>query len=338
MINEKNDYTLYEEEVLSQWRSRGNKARNFLENNNYIKLLSQYLDLAGEQDFFPYVDPDSDKLNICSYYSELTDYLNLVEGNGGWVFERPKGCKSRNENENDNNNIKIAVKEKGKIKFWITSDQFGFSADRGALFNKKYPYGCLYEYAKFRADKWKIYELIAECILKTRTLGGGFVWPVMKKSDGTGTNYCTFNCRGVDTYIEDRVDVTLLEIKKYYSNNDEEKKSSFVFEKVNADKRFGKWFDHFLHYVDADGSSYYGFKSYVKYFGFDDFVMEENGDCWPIDIIESDLENNKKVSLKDNNGKKIKDISSVDDLKRMVKNVRKMTIERSKLMSKIVSA
>lgn len=62
---------------------------------------------------------------------------------------------------------------------------------------------------KLDKDPDAIAEFLANYVYKTRTLGGSFLWPKSLCS--------TYNkSRGIRNYIEDRVDLTLLEIKHIY--------------------------------------------------------------------------------------------------------------------------
>ena len=62
---------------------------------------------------------------------------------------------------------------------------------------------------KSENDQAKAAEFLTKYVYTTRTLGGSFLWPESWHRD--------YNMgRGNRSYIEDRVDLTLLEIKHYF--------------------------------------------------------------------------------------------------------------------------
>ena len=67
------------------------------------------------------------------------------------------------------------------------------------------------EMQKNKSDKDTdaVAEFLANYVYTTRTLGGSFLWPETLWKDYNKS-------RGNGNYIEDRVDLTLLEIKHYF--------------------------------------------------------------------------------------------------------------------------
>lgn len=57
-------------------------------------------------------------------------------------------------------------------------------------------------------------EFVAECIWDVRTLSGCFLWPLIRIGNPWKSMYNIY--RGVRSYIEDRVDLTLYKIKSFY--------------------------------------------------------------------------------------------------------------------------
>ena len=198
------------------------------------------------------------------------------------------------------------------------------------------------------------------------------MWPtnvVWNNDQWKGIRSLNYNTkRGVGSIIEDRVDLTLYEIKKYYVYK-EDKKNNLDFE---SDKfklstyMFGEdiWLEDWLNLFGS-------FERYVDFLCFQPFVVkDENEKYWPIDIIESDLSyhiekgghpyqsGNCCLSTRsypwggDDKGiEKIDDLpkpkeyriktmykkEDIKGLKQMLENVRLLTLERTKLMEELKS-
>ena len=214
------------------------------------------------------------------------------------IFLKKKGgenCFSITENvikfkNNDN--------EGSESKMFLISDQFCFSAPahkKGSFKltgwnTKKYPYA-RYLYMKENNIGKEIneahIELVANVIYETRILGCSFIWPILE-NENRSSEYN--KNRGVKSYIEDRVDLTLQEIKMFYkflkeNNSDVEnicnsmKEEGYILLSGNDYKEIYKWL-----------SAFKNFKNYVEFFCFQDFVeVNEKGECYVLDIIKSKL-------------------------------------------------
>ena len=106
----------------------------------------------------------------------------------------------------------------------------------------------------------------------TRTLGGSFIWPTPKKSEGFRNSKYNMS-RGVVSYIEDRVYLTLLEIKhaldgEYHKSQHKDDILYALYIKNTDGIR--TWLDHFE-----------TFEKFDDYFMFNYFI--ENG--MPINIL-----------------------------------------------------
>lgn len=348
--------THYEEEIYSDWIKKHQCKK-------YTELMRKFerdncIGLRHEIPRPPYSDPDCDCLKDCSYYWELTQFLNQQEENMGGEFKyvAPSKCKKDDRNEEklhgENGEKEIAVYCKdasGKPDLYLKSDQFGFSAYN---LDKKYPYGMLYEKAKQKDDEKKKEEqfaFIADCIYDTRTLGGGFLWPLDMWSGYNAARGGTANSSGKLFYIEDRVDLTLLEVKHLFEwicEEDERKKDVIwnkytdkifrkkIKEDSKKDSVYIKWLQHFE-----------SFENYIKFFCFDDFM--EN--VMPLDIVESELRlsddgmraEGVKIPLKDPTKYKDREKYSIyhlpeSEMLKMLNNVRTLIIARSRKMQAVL--
>ena len=358
---------------------------------DYVQLMKKYLEggtwthlskTKGKEEKKqiekpPYQDPD--EWPGCSYYWELTRFLNKRES---WLEDKmkkmgkayqpyryiaPNKCKKHEgakwKQGSDTNEI-IVKGDNNEEKFRLKSDQFGFSVgDSRAKFNS-HPYGYLCKLVekekKTKKEKDEVCEVIEKCIYHTRTLGGGFLWQV---DPGDARNqkavYGYYNMqRGTNSYIEDRVDLTLLEIKHLFEwlgmPKDKHKEdtlfsgdllSSRVI-KCKEEKGVREYIEWLLHFGT--------FENFIRFFCLDDFVDE----TWmPLDIMKSKLEwDDKKKGPKSSNVgkssfplkdpteykpndsdsyKKLKKLSAAD-LKQMLENVRILTLARSYKMQEVI--
>ncbi|NLK29230.1 MAG: hypothetical protein GX306_12980, partial [Clostridiales bacterium] len=164
-----------------------------------------------------------------------------------------------------------------------------------------------------------------------RTIGGCFIWPIQKccgKKIQWRANYNI--ARGIRSYLEDRVDLTLLEVKHYYDYIDDresyKKNNPYNDRLYSSIKKETSTMEDFLAHFGS-------FKNYVQYFHFQDFVEEINEyTLMPINIVCSDLEKNCKVLLENEPEHKTNRIKELDEktLKQMLKNVKKLTNERTR--------
>ena len=240
----------------------------------------------------PYKDPDAISSNNISFYNDITNYLKI--SNSNLVKERKIDnlnniVFSKNENE-----LKPFVTIDNKI-IYLTSDQFGYTAPRyDKEYNKYYgfnnenrKYYPYHKYIEYSKDKNIACKNVAKWINVTRTIGGSFIWPTLN-----GTSL--YNMSRGGKRIEDRVDLTLLEIKHFYDvlnenkeNNDNNKERSNY--KENLIKEYNQKYainnvnpvlfsckDKDLIYTWLE--TFKTFENYVEFFMFEDFLkFDENG-------------------------------------------------------------
>ncbi len=198
----------------------------------------------------------------------------------------------------------------------LYSDQFGFSAP---CTNLNHIYDKYLEVSqKLGKDKDETIEKVIKWVMESRTVGGSFIWPNVKGSKKTYNFRRGGSCYG-GSYIEDRVDLTLLEIRNYF------KKTSTKYDILPSCEEERKWLDSF-------GS----FENYVDELKFKAFVDKN---YMPYDIVNSDFaEGNKKViDESEVDYKKKHSIYIVEDerdylgkIERMLNNVNILINERFK--------
>lgn len=223
--------------------------------------------------------------------------------------------------------ITVYYKDKygNKQHFTVHSDQFGFSAVPCIYFRKNYPLSRYLEMQKNKSDKDPdaVAEFLANYVYTTRTLGGSFLWPETLWKDYNKS-------RGNGNYIEDRVDLTLLEIKHYFEYRDLDDKKKF---KYSGDILF-------RYYDNLDAQTWFGFfdsfEDYVDFFMFNDFVDKDKQtkEYTPINILtgeafETDYPGYKKDTLKE--------IEDEKQLKEMLERVRDMVEKRTKKMEDLIN-
>lgn len=241
-----------------------------------------------------YIDPDGKKNT--DFYSALSDFLNASR-----ISQKNNKILSFEANEAPYGMITVYYKDQygNEQHFTVHSDQLGFSADTWIYFSTKYPLSRYLEMQKNKLDKLKnksdidvVAKFLTEYVYTTRTLGGSFLWPE--------SLWSTYNKnRGNGRYIEDRVDLTLLEIKHYFEYRELEDKKKF---KYSGDILFSR-------YKIPDAQTWFGFfdsfEDYVDFFMFNDFVHidEQTKEYTPINILtgepfEKDYLNYEKDVLK----------------------------------------
>lgn len=275
-----------------------------------------------------------------------------------WNCPNPTSTFRSDQNPKDFENLrrdpsKILVyelNEDGKVKnpnepyLRLTSDQLGFSAisndlydDPELLFYKKYPlYRLFYLGIKegiSDIDGENINEFISNFIYDTRTLGGAFVWPT-NDTEVDGDINCNYNReRGVRWYIEDRADLTLLEVKCYY----EDKEKNQLVLKANKGSEMYKFLELFRCRDDEDPSK--SFRNFVKFFMFDSFVVNKKGDLTPKNIRDKNLNPFKFDDEKYNIGTPLrlsKDDLDAKELKTILERVQDMVFNRTRAMEAIL--
>lgn len=342
-----------------------NESKEESEKYEFIKKYAEWMEKP--QGECPYSDPD-EASNNSQFYNKITEFLNKQKNiyNKELEFIEPT-------DENDKPGDRTITVKKGKDAYlYLTSDQFGFSANKKGIYdeknhrlNEKYPF---VKYVK-KFDGYK--SLVGETIWYTRTIGGSFLWPKVGSATKWDSPYN--RTRGVRFYIEDRVDLTLYEIKEYldYKNkrkqglNTEEPKNNFLYNAIKkADKKeasecknckacdkdkchkaegneLKKWF-----------SLFDSFKTYVDFFCFNDFVNSENEEFYPKDIFTGesikDIEKYREgggkykfIQKKDEDTKKDeaakKNYATKEDLEKAFHNLIAWTVARSVRMEIIIS-
>lgn len=293
-----------------------------------------------------YIDPDGTYKNSASpFYKKLVGFLILMEKkfNDNWEYSFHHKYTKNNENPNG---IWVSDSNNPKPILFLRSDQFGFSAPReeNRAWNSKYPYA---SFLNLGGEK----EFAAKCIWDMRTLGGSFLWPLIDETSKDKKCWRSkYNMnRGVRSYIEDSVDLTLYEIRSFYNliekyKNENNKMISkrltaegYILLQDNDNEKICEWLRHFEN-----------FKAYVEYFGFRPFVDDE---YQVIDITKSTLPYDEKgkdgftcgysiLSEETVEGyrmsKRIETIEDKEKIKQILINVRNMTLRRTIYMETIL--
>jgi len=263
-----------------------------------------------------YIDPDGKKNT--DFYSALSDFLNASR-----ISRKNNKILSFEANEAPYGMITVYYKDKygNKQHFTVHSDQLGFSAVPWIYFSTKYPLSRYFEMQKNKEAA----QFLAKYVLTTRTLGGSFLWPESWHKDYNRE-------RGNRNYIEDRVDLTLLEIKHYFEYRDLDDKENFKFSKDRL----------FIHYKKTDAQTWFGFfdsfEDYVDFFMFNDFVKDisTNGkkEYMPINILTGERFKTDYPGYKRNT---LKEIEDEKQLKAMLDLVMDKVKTRSEKMEDLIN-
>lgn len=264
-----------------------------------------------------YNDPDNKKNT--DFYDKLASFLNAAS----WKNKKNLYFKA---NEAPYGMITVYYKDKKgeEHHFTIHSDQLGFSAVPCIYFKQNYPLSRYLEMQKNKSDKDPdaIAEFLANYVYTTRTIGGSFLWPeTLWKSYNPG--------RGC-AKIEDRVDLTLLEIKHYFEYRDLDDKKKF---KYRRDILFSR-------YKIPDAQTWFGFfdsfEDYVDFFMFNDFVDKDKQtkEYMPINILTGEAFEKGYLNYETNTLKKIED---ENQLKEMLDLVMDKVKTRSGNMEKLIA-
>ena len=315
-------------------------------NSDYYKKLVELEMFLKKQDFETqecgeYIDPDgtyNDKNS--DYYKKLVEFLNQQEKKyivkeNRWTYEF----------KHDYPQCIEATKNGGHV-LYLRSDQFGFSAPKlyklGAC-DKRYPYWN-YLINSGDDDKEKVKNVI-KWVKTSRTIGGSFIWPIWKNGDNFSSSYN--KNRGVGSYIEDSVDLTLFEVKNYYTCKINEGKDigEYLFRSVDVlweselnkvESTMVKWLNHF-----GD------FNTFIKYFLMNDFVKEheQDNEYIPMDITTGKeltpelVKKYRESYIKEKNIEiqgRIKD-KNPGDLLEMLNRLEECIENRSKKMIKVIN-
>ena len=240
-----------------------NKDRAQKECNKILRKLGDSGAVVNDESKNRYkIYNDPDKKENVDFYNDLSDFLNAAS------------CEHRKDllfkaNGLSKKGIMVYRKKDKKEYFTIQSDQLGFSADTWIYFSTKYPLSRYFEMQKNKEAA----KFLTDYVLATRTLGGSFLWPESLYKDYNPGRGCA--------KIEDRVDLTLLEIKHYFEYRELDDKKNFKFSKDRL----------FVHYKKTDAQTWFGFfdsfEDYVDFFMFNDFVDkdEQTKEYTPINIL-----------------------------------------------------
>lgn len=276
-----------------------------------------------------YNDPDGKENE--KFYRALSDFLNASR-----ISRKNNKILSFEANEAPYGMITVHYKgQNGKeYGFRLHSDQLGFSAVPCIYFRNNYPLSRYLEMQKNKLDKRKnkskkatdaVADFLAGYVYTTRTLGGSFLWPE--------SWYKAYNMsRGNGSYIEDRVDLTLLEIKHYFEYRDLDDKKKF---KYRRDILFSR-------YKIPDAQTWFGFfdsfEDYVDFFMFNDFV-EDIGiggkkEYMPINILNGEPFEKDCLYYEEDIIKNICEKGLKDVLERVMNMVANRTKNMEKLIAK----
>lgn len=266
-----------------------------------------------------YIDPD--KKENEEFYRELSNFLNAANSHrknklSFVAYETPDEMISVYYNKD---------KKDEKKYFSLHSDQLGFSAVPWIYFRKDYPLSRYLEMQKNKSDKDPdaIAEFLANYVYTTRTIGGSFLWPESWHKDYN-------RGRGNGSYIEDRVDLTLLEIKHYFEYRELDDKKNF---KYSGDILF-------RYYDNLDTQTWFGFfdsfEDYVDFFLFNDFVDKDKQtkEYTPINILTGEPFEKGYLNSETNT---LKDIKDEKQLKAMLERVRDMVEKRTIRMEDLIN-
>ena len=339
-----------------------NKGKEETEKQEFIKKYAEWIE--EPQGTCPYSDPDGvneNNVKNIGFYTNITSFLNnrckeFTDKSRLEVenieFLPPTGIK-KDEPEPKNRTIVVEGHN-----LYLTSDQFGFSANKDIYDNKNDRLKNQYPFVKYVKNYGGSDSLVGDTIWYTRTIGGSFLWP---KVDQNGWRSLYNTNRGVRSYIEDRVDLTLYEIKEYldYRNiinqgsEKEEHKNNLLYntiEKANikeasACKDCNNECDR-CHKVEGNDlkkwlSIFKNFKTYVDFFCFDDFVNKEDDEYYPKDIFTGKSITKDNISEYREKGKSkykfIQNKATKNDLEKAFYNLIFWTIARSARMETIIS-
>lgn len=268
-----------------------------------------------------YNDPDNKKND--KFYSDLSNFLNAAR-----ISRNNKKILSFKANEDPYGMITAYYKDKKgeEHHFTLHSDQFGFSAVPCTYFKQNYPLSRYLEMQKNKSenDQAKAAEFLTKYVYTTRTLGGSFLWPEIWHRD--------YNMgRGNRSYIEDRVDLTLLEIKHYFEYRDLDDKKKF---KYRRDLLFSR-------YKIPDAQTWFGFfdsfEDYVDFFMFNDFVDKDKQtkEYMPINILTGEAFEKGYLNYETNTLKKIEDENQLKEMLDLVmRKVKARSVDMEKLIAK----
>lgn len=274
-----------------------------------------------------YIDPDGKKNK--DFYRDLSGFLNASR-----ISRKNNKILSFEANEAPYGMITVYYKDqKGEEHhFTLHSDQLGFSAVPWIYFSTKYPLSRYFEMQKNKEAA----KFLTDYVLATRTLGGSFLWPESwykgyNMSRGNGREIKDKIIKGNAGYIEDRVDLTLLEIKHYFEYRELDDKKKF---KYSGDILF-------RYYDNLDAQTWFGFfdsfEDYVDFFMFNDFVDKDKQtkEYTPINILTGAPFDKDYLNYKTNTLKEIEDEKQLKAMLDLVMDkVKTRSVDMEKLIAK----
>lgn len=230
-------------------------------------------------------DPDTTHNDFNSvFYRMIVKFLNIKDKKWRYSF-------IVEENKDWIRGYIQAYDENNKPILKLRSDQFGFSRPKARTWGKKRNIKSKekykYPYTKYLIDQSKDHNNITEdiniiikIIKNTRSIGGSFLWPIISQKGRLESIYN--QKRGVGGYIDDRVDLTLFEIKKYYKLLESGYNLKDIRKIMNNEKYL------LMKYEDYNDihiwlSHFEKFKEYVNFFCFNSdidnsFVIADSND------------------------------------------------------------
>lgn len=259
-----------------------------------------------------YHDPDSRSV---SYYEDLTSFLNKRENS-------VEGLQRKFVYERSNNpfGIRVKVSDNPNVVFYLKSDQLGFSATKGIY--QKYVQNAS-ESLRSKTLRKEALQQISKWIYDSRSIGGAFVWAMDWNGEKWICNPQYNKTRGKKP-IQDRADLTLLDIKNCYCNNKDTgiKYGSRLRYQYDTREYTKKWLEHF-------GTGMDGFRKYIEFFCFDEFMLNEN----PKDLLTG----KEIIDFKDERYKTSLFDYKNEDLSILLSNLHAWITARSNKMEKIMN-
>lgn len=285
-----------------------------------------------------YIDPD-----IIRTYNDLDEY-KYCYSNEDFYREYSKLLKNKNKNsifkiyfdDNDETYKFPGLKFVGKKDtYYLKSDQFGFSRPNKDM---KYPYDVYLEKVLDtdlnNGENYlpKAKEKVREWMKTTRQVGGSFFWP-MEFKDGKYEDSMYNKARGgskygyKSQYIQDRVDLTLLEVYQIYKSevldtNDNKVNLSLLEGNILYSRCFTDTMKLWLSEFDS-------FEKFVDFFALTPFVKKEKDNKYvPYNLLSENLEVfNKNISR---NRELFEPTMTIKDYERLFDRISEKIKERRK--------
>ena len=284
-----------------------------------------------------YIDPDTTHQDgrDSAFYLWIEKYLNAMEKlhfNSKWNYSIIGPSKGNIVPSG------IKVSEGDKCVMYLRSDQLGFSAPQGV--NKCRAWDNRYPYSKY-INLTNECDMVADVIWDTRSQGGFFVWPITKyESEKRITWKSQYNClRGVGSYIEDRADVTLWEVKMFYAGWNKFKNSvgtdvegfikcmndaGIMLFSGNDKYLIFEWLKHFE-----------SFQKYVEFFSFQSFLKPGTEDI--INLVNGEeITEEYILDVRNKSNNRIALIGNSNSIMQLLRRLQYQTNSRTDKMLKMV--